>query len=150
MRVLTIEQVAEATIEGQREHREDVERGYKHGAGFKGTYAEGEQNHVWGSRSELAWHLVTGLPWHRKFGKGPDVGDWHIRATQYKRGHLLIQDNDWPGLWLLATGTDFVWTFVGCGEWPALKAKAVWAKKEPERPCWWIEQRHLSVQWPVC
>ena len=134
-----------ATAEAEARVLRNANKQNTYGFGEKVLDGRHMDMELMGTRSELACARLTGLPWDTapRSGKRPDVGHLHVRSTAFSSGHLLIHEDDLPGIYVLLVGAYRDWRAVGCVCWPDDKSRAVWAKNNPERPCWWIAQKDL-------
>jgi len=94
----------------------------------------------------VAKHLNLWLdPNLGKFGDA-DVGEWHIRATKYKKGHLHLKPQDKSGKYLLVIGTFDTWRIAGWIDAEQARQEKYFRvmKKERPTPCYWIPQDDLN------
>ncbi|WP_233854246.1 hypothetical protein [Paraburkholderia sp. HD33-4] len=74
--------------------------------------------------------------------KAPDVGDWQVRSTEYRDGHLIVRPNDRDGervAFLVVDG--FGATLIGWISVADAKVKCFWRE---ECNSWWVPQDALA------
>lgn len=112
-----------------------------------------------GAAGELAFHLATGLPWHRTLytaaefrlakaargDAGLDVGGFEVRATHHAGGCLLLHPKDpkdRPFALVIAQGDAYY--VVGWGYPDELLAgRRLEDRARYGRPCYYVEQASL-------
>jgi hypothetical protein len=128
---------------GLQRHKHAIEQKIEYPDGYDNPW----QRHIEGALAEMAFAKIMTLHWDAKpdqFDKN-DVSGWEVRCTEYKTGHLLLQDTDLdfsPYVLLTGQNGDYVvrgWIFGFQG-----KLDEYWGTlPRQNRPCYRVPQDKL-------
>lgn len=99
---------------------------------------------VEGALAEMAVAKALGIEYDPGYAGAYDVGEFDVRATHHKDGHLLIQSYDKDRVTILVIGRFGHYRIVGCFYNPMAKQSKYWGNpKFQKRPCYAVPETDL-------
>lgn len=140
---LTPAEIIQAGIVGLRRRVDSI---IKHSGDPVGQ-SNGWENELEGALAEMAVAKALGQYFDPNVGKygTADVGEYHVRQTKYKDGHLRIEQHETHGRYMLVTGEMGDYNIRGWIDAENARKKEFLCVKHQGRPAaYWIPQSELE------
>lgn len=104
-------------------------------------------DHIEGALAEEAFGKAMQIwidPNLKRFGM-PDVGEWHVRSTNYENGHLWLYPKETEGKFVLMVGKMHQWRIAGWIDAEQARQEKYFRSLRHDRPekRYWIPQEDL-------